>query len=138
MISILDCIDDTISRAIRKGIKSGHTISSNQYLLEAEYEQYTLDFNSATKYFNDNLPNNIKIEKFTLLQDNAGLGYYGVLHIKLEKKDSKTSTVSIASLTPAEIYEKNKDSTQCVGCGKSTQQKAVLSSMINYCEFCSG
>ena len=46
------------------------------------------------------------------------------------KKESKLSV--------KEIYERNKTANFCINCGKKTEEKMVLSSIIHYCKPCCG
>jgi len=58
---------------------------------------------------------------------------YGIVRIVLCGSPKLGSTILKSTLSDTETYQQNKTRQFCIRCGKKTEPKAILSSIVQYC-----
>lgn len=116
------------------------SILVRNYLTRPIYEVFEhFDFNDLSHLLKSFLDGTgLRIQSYKLIPYDKEINRentrcFGEFVITVNRKKDFVSV-----LTPTQIYEQNKTSNKCVGCGQPTSEKALFTSIVNYCPKCCG
>jgi hypothetical protein len=137
----------TVIESVKHNVQNGELPSRKPvfaYAVTVSKDDYIITLKqipAQRKRINEALKSHgLEVKSMILICNNLhDLNNYGRLDLEIDLIGNQTVIEKPKiRLTATEIYEKNKSSDICVGCGKPTIEKAVFSSLISYCTACSG